>query len=95
MVKDFGSEGFTVNQTFMTNADVPLLATENIIENPVNPFTNKVLTNSLKYADEHHVFCASDPNIRNHNENTYLPGEWLAVSGDIFNVDNWRVLGVY
>lgn len=94
MVKDFGSEGFTVDQTFMTNADVPLLATGNIIENPVNPFTQNSLTDSLKYADEHHVFCIRESNLQKHNETTYIPSKQFAVSGDIFDADNWRVMDV-
>ncbi|MCQ2981827.1 MAG: YidC/Oxa1 family membrane protein insertase, partial [Treponemataceae bacterium] len=40
LVKDFGASGaITRDETFMTNADVAALACENIIENPVNPFT--------------------------------------------------------
>jgi YidC/Oxa1 family membrane protein insertase len=44
LVKDFAeNDEFTINTDFMTNADVPLLALKDIVENPVNPFTGKVL----------------------------------------------------
>ena len=39
LVKDFGSTEFTISDEFMTNADVPTLATQGLIENPTNPFT--------------------------------------------------------
>ena len=49
MVKDFTDVGnasakereFTVDNSFMTNADTPYLAFEGIIEKPVNPWTKK------------------------------------------------------
>ena len=48
-VKDFNAKGeYKTDNTFMTNADVPLIAVKDIIENPVNPFTNKKLSNEQK-----------------------------------------------
>ncbi|MBR5095725.1 MAG: alkaline phosphatase family protein, partial [Treponema sp.] len=50
MVKDFtdsASESpreFTVNDSFMTNADTPYLAFEGIVQKPVNPWTGKAIT---------------------------------------------------
>ena len=52
MVKDFADRGnasakereFTVDDSFMTNADTPYLAFEGIIEKPVNPWTKKEIT---------------------------------------------------
>lgn len=43
MVKDFNADGFTEDRSFMTNADVPMLALQDLIENPVNPYTGKEL----------------------------------------------------
>ena len=48
MVKDFGASGFTVDDTFMTNADVPTIALEGIINDPVNPFTGKKINSDSK-----------------------------------------------
>lgn len=44
LVKDFNSDGdIKTDMTFMTTADVPLLALAGIIPNPVNPFTGNIL----------------------------------------------------
>jgi YidC/Oxa1 family membrane protein insertase len=43
LFKDFNAKEFTVDNQFMVNADVPILATEGIISSPVNPFTEKKL----------------------------------------------------
>ena len=43
-VKDFNSIGeIKTDTTFMTNADVPLIATKDVINKPINPFTLKKL----------------------------------------------------
>ena len=52
MVKDFDSEGFVTNDEFMTNGDVPVLATNGLIENPVNPCTGKAINSDEKTAHD-------------------------------------------
>ena len=48
-VKDFNAKGeYKTDYSFMTNADVPFIATNNIIDNPINPFTNNLLDNTDK-----------------------------------------------
>jgi arylsulfatase A-like enzyme len=38
LVKDFNSHGFlSIDDMFMTNADIPIIALEDIVKNPVNP----------------------------------------------------------
>ena len=49
MVKDFNSEGFNVNYSFMTNADVPCLATDGVVTAPINPYTLSPLSMEQKY----------------------------------------------
>lgn len=94
LVKDFNSHGFTRDDTFMTNADTPLLAFEGLIENPVNPFTGKQLTDATKHNDEQHLFFTTEWQTTNNNGNQFLPGTWLSVTGqNIFDVNNWKVLG--
>ena len=45
IVKDFNSNGdYKIDNSFMTNADVPYIATKDVINNPVNPFTGKNIT---------------------------------------------------
>ena len=49
LVKDFNATGpFKTDKTFMTNADVPLLALAGLVNQPKNPFTGKLLTNQAK-----------------------------------------------
>lgn len=59
MVKDFGSTGFTVDTTLMTNADTPALAVSGLIDEPVNPFTGRRLTDtSYKDGEMFFVYAA-------------------------------------
>ena len=45
LVKDFNSKGiYKTDNSLMTIADVPYIATKDVIENPVNPFTGKNIT---------------------------------------------------
>ena len=48
LVKDFNSKEFTISNEFMTNADTPTLAVDNLIRNPINPFTGRVVNNDEK-----------------------------------------------
>ncbi len=49
MVKDFYSEGELVSSDeFMTNADVPSLSVEGIVDDPVNPFTGNSINMDMK-----------------------------------------------
>lgn len=92
MVKDFGSDEYTTSDEFMTNADVATLAVENLIENPVNPFTGKDINNDEKYAHEQYITISKDWDTNINNGNVFLPGQWFAVSEDIWNLENWRLL---
>ena len=92
MVKDFGASGFTTDTTFMTNADVPTIATAGVIANPVNPFTGNPI-NSEPKNDEQQIIISEEfePSINNGNQ--YMPGEWYTVHDDIFDENNWQYLG--
>jgi hypothetical protein len=49
LVKDFGARGaLKTDGAFMTNADVPFLALQGQIENPVNPFTGNPVSTDAK-----------------------------------------------
>jgi hypothetical protein len=91
MVKDFNAEGgLAVDRRFMTQADVPLLASRGIIDNPVNPFTGKPLrpekqdgatiTTSSKFYPTHH----------GKNRFSIDEDEWLHVRDNIFDPGNWE-----
>ncbi len=92
MVKDFGSTGEVVtDDTFMTNADTPSLAFENVIDNPVNPATGVPVTNDEKYDDELHVMYTIDWRPTTNNGNQFSEGVWFGVSnGNIFDTSNWE-----
>jgi hypothetical protein len=95
LVKDFnsGSTSGTMLHTdnsFMTNADVPFLATYSLIKNPVNPFTGKpistekqngvVITTSLRWELNKHA----------KNKFNIADNEWLHVHDNIFDPNNWE-----
>ena len=91
MVKDFDSSGFTVDNAFMTNADVPTLATDGLFKDPVNPFTGKSINNAAKEAGELLLYRGQwDP--RKTTGNTFLSGRWFTVHDDIFDKNNWKEL---
>lgn len=59
MVKDFGASGFTTDLSFMTNADIPSLAFEDVVADPVNPFTGRRISGEGKNAEEQHLVESS------------------------------------
>lgn len=92
MVKDFGAQEFTTDNTFMTTADVPTLSFNELVENPVNPFTNKPITSDPKFASDIHVLLSYDWDVSVNNGTTFLPGTWMSVHDDIFDMNNWKEL---
>jgi hypothetical protein len=83
-----------INNSFMTNADVPFLALENIINNPVNPFTNVALKQDKKNGI---TLTTIETLISNrHYQNTLRinKNEWLHVRDNIFNRENWESVTV-
>ena len=95
MVKDFDCSGFTVSYDFMTNADVPALATANVIDNPVNPFTGKAINDDAKDLGPMHILFSEDWKVSENNGTAFLPGSWYSVHDDIFERSNWEYLGEY
>lgn len=95
MVKDFDAEGFSVDNSFMTNADTPALAMQGLIEDPVNPYTGNPVNMDPKDQDVVRIIFSADTDILTNNGNTYTPGRWFSVTEDIFNEDNWEYLGEY
>ena len=92
MVKDFDAEGFTTSHTFMTNADVPNLAVKDLIANPVNPFTNKPITDAEKTAHDQFITMSYKSDIEENGGNTFIPSAWFSVKQDIWNMDNWTYI---
>ena len=89
MVKDFGSTGFTYSDEFMTNADVPTLAVEGIIDNPVNPFTGKPINSDEKTAHEQFVIMSHNWSTGSNAGNQFVPSMWASVKDNMWDKDNW------
>jgi YidC/Oxa1 family membrane protein insertase len=90
LFKDFNATGeLSVDNQFMVNADTPILAVQDIISNPVNPFTKKPfeakkdvgvsITTSQNWAKAQH-----------RNRYNIAPNEWLHVQDSIFDSKNWK-----
>ena len=93
MVKDFGEHGFRTDDSFMTNADVPCIAFEGLIDNPVNPFTGNPITVDEKYAHDQfiiteHKYWSTSTN----NGTCFIASTWAAVSDNIWNRTNWKFI---
>lgn len=89
MIKDFNAKEFSTSEEFMTNADVPTYAVKDVIPNPINPFTGKLIGNDEKYAHDQRIFSSLEWDISTNNGNTYLPGIWLSVHDDMRVASNW------
>lgn len=90
MVKDFGSRGFMTSEEFMTNGDVPALAMDGLITNPVNPFTGNLINSDAKKKDKQYIFCSGDWDVETNNGNTFHPGTWFYVHDDMRDKNNWE-----
>lgn len=89
LFKDFDSHELITDNTFMTNADTPILATKDVIDNPVNPFTGKQINDEIKRAGDQHIFMSDNYFININNGKTFIPGKWLYVHDNIFDLKNW------
>lgn len=95
MVKDYNETGFSTDNTFMTNADVPTIATKDTIENPINPFTGNKIDNAYKTQEELELMGEEDWSIETNNGYKFKPSMYYTVHDDIFVNENWRFLGFY
>ena len=93
MVKDFNSHGFNTSHEFMTNADTPSIATNGVLENPVNPFTGKAINNIENKAHPQHIYSTHHWTVDTNNGNTFTPdGVWFSVKDNVNDLDNWKVI---
>ncbi|MBQ4293825.1 MAG: YidC/Oxa1 family membrane protein insertase [Lachnospiraceae bacterium] len=93
MVKDFGASGeLQVSEEFMTNADVPSIAVDGVVENPLNPFTLNPIDESAK-EDEQIVTTSKRFWITDRETFDTHDGHWFSVSDDIFDPSSWKDLG--
>lgn len=93
MYKDFDAEGFTTDDAFTTNADVPAIALEGIVDDPKNPFTGNAIVRGDESLLPLEVARTSEHNIQKNNGNTFIPGNWFELSGNVHDLDSWRYIG--
>jgi len=92
LVKDFNANGpMKTDMTFMTNADVPILAMKGLVENQVNPFTGNIITTNRK----NNPLLILVERVRNINENEIDVSEHNTyyVHDNIFDEKNWKKPG--
>jgi len=92
LFKDFDSHGeIKTDMSFMTNADVPTLALEGIVDNPVNPFTGNPVNSDAK-ADGVYI-TTDDIFMPHHGKSDYIftvkDELWYHVKDNIFIDSNW------
>lgn len=90
MVKDFDSRGFAIDDTFMTNADTPLLALDGLMENIVNPFTGKPLTDAQKHEPEQFVVNTKNFRPEKNLGTQYTQLRWYANANNVLDLSAWR-----
>ncbi len=92
MVKDFDAAGYTHSTEFMTNADVPTLATQGAVESPVNPFTGKPINDAAKFEHDQLIYVSKYWEIATNNGKTFKADKWASVHTDMLDKNNWTIL---
>ena len=88
MVKDFNTrDPMKTDMTFMTNADVPSLAMNGLIENQVNPFTGNVITTDQK--NNPLLILVKNVHEINQNEIELNAQNTYYIHDNIFDEKNW------
>ena len=94
LFKDFNSDGeYVIDSSFMTHADAPLFAIQDLDIAPINPFTQKDMLESV---NKKSVNIYSGPwNPRDNAENLLNPylSYSFSVHDSIFEESNWTSLG--
>jgi len=92
LVKDFNQSGrLTLNNDFMTNADVPAITLKDLLEDPVSPFTGNPITTEAKnngiFITTCHIPMADGQGKYRFN---IKRNEWLYLKDSIFESSNWE-----
>lgn len=91
MVKEFGAKGFTTDKMFMTNADTPTRAFNDLIADPENPYTGNLLTEKGKETAVQRL-VESDWAISRNNGIFFTDPLWITFRGtDVFDPANWSI----
>ena len=92
MVKDFGATGFVTSDEFMTLADIPTLAMQGVIENPVNPYTGNPINSDAKTTEDVIITLSENWNTNKFRGVTLdmTDAPLYKVHDNIFDVNNWE-----
>jgi YidC/Oxa1 family membrane protein insertase len=95
LVKDFDAEGdIRTDRTFMTNADVPLLAVKDLIRTPINPFTGKEIKADKENGINIYIGGSSNPSGYPAYNALEPSAELYHVKDNIFDINNWEKITV-
>jgi membrane protein insertase Oxa1/YidC/SpoIIIJ len=92
LYKDFNSHGaLSINNDFMTNADVPFFALNGLLEDPVNPFTGNPIT-TLPKKDGIFITTYNAPMAGNHGKYVFniKKDQWIYLHDSIYEASNWE-----
>jgi hypothetical protein len=75
----------------MTTGDTPVLAMQDLVKDPVNPFTGNPINSDPKYEGPQILTNSHNWKVYKNNGTTYdtSDGNWLSVHDDIFVEDSW------
>jgi YidC/Oxa1 family membrane protein insertase len=90
MVKDFNAKEFNTSDAFMTNGDVPSLATEGTVEEAVNPFTGEELDSDEKTEHPQYIISSYDWQTTVNNGNVFFPANWYSLTDNVWDINNWK-----
>ena len=87
---DFNSDEFITSTEFMTNADVPTIAFNGVVDKPVNPFTGKAI-NSNEKSNKQYVLASDQYRLHmNEGRTTFTPIKWYSVHTNMLDKNNWK-----
>ena len=92
LFKDFNKKGkLAINKDFMTNADVPSIILQNIIDNPHNPFTGNPINMESK-KDGIYISTCHIPMAGGHGKYRFniKNNQWMYLRDSIFESSNWE-----
>ncbi len=88
LIKDFNAKGeMKTDMTFMSTADIPTLATAELVENPVNPFTGNAIDSGRK--KDPLLILTHRARIKTETELDIGPHNTWYVHDNIFDEKNW------
>lgn len=95
LVKDFNeNHEIAIDNTFMTNADVPSLILDKVIDHPNNPFTENPINMEPKKNGA--IITAEELFMPYHSKSKYVftcsDDSWWVVKDNIFESSNWTRL---